>query len=101
MVFGFIPECRSASSRKERSAGPESPARALPDLEVRWRVDQTSEAYVTVCRRNFRTQGEPLTPQPGKAALHCCLQNSIRAGRYRVQHQYQFVDEVLRDVGVE
>ncbi len=25
MVFGFIPECRSASSRNERSASPESP----------------------------------------------------------------------------
>jgi hypothetical protein len=26
MVFGIIPECRSASLRKERSASPESPA---------------------------------------------------------------------------
>jgi hypothetical protein len=26
MVFGFIPECRSASVRNERSASPESPA---------------------------------------------------------------------------
>jgi hypothetical protein len=30
MVFGFIPECRSASLRNERSASAESPAVELP-----------------------------------------------------------------------
>src|SRR6516165_11542010 len=38
MVFGIIPECRSASFRKQRSASPESPLflahRLFEDLEI-------------------------------------------------------------------
>ena len=33
MVFGIIPECRSASLRKERSASPESPVHCVSGIQ--------------------------------------------------------------------
>jgi hypothetical protein len=46
MVFGIIPECRSASFRKERSASPEFPRRRLS-----WK--ETAECFRTSCDKAF------------------------------------------------
>ena len=53
MVFGIIPECRSASLRNERSASPESPLPAVESVLVEFPVAGRLFNYGTVTVRGF------------------------------------------------
>jgi hypothetical protein len=53
MVFGIIPERRSASLRNERSASPESPLRAVESVLVEFPVAGRLFNYGTVTVRGF------------------------------------------------